>query len=447
MASPEAQKSPLAACAQAPPPLSTAPPVTSATLTQENVERFVQIAKGKAEWEQTVDAIDDPIALQDGYQVRRANRSLAQIGGVEVRNLPGRTCHELLAGRSSPCPGCPLAAEKRPTGPATGEITTDTGSTFVVSLFPLVGRADGWVVRHRDVTQEREALSTAREHERMAAVGRLAAGAAHEINNPLSFLISNMASLGRDLERIDVLAQALRHVLELLDVRADQAALDTLKRFRGSPHLEALEVLGEDGPERIAEALVGANRVAAIVRAMRSLATERVGELSAVDAGDSVDRALRRLGDEQPPLEQHPIEWTSREDLPVCGQPQGLDEALYQVLRNAFQFSAVGAQVTLSAQRSAGNAIIRVQDHGAGIPAKVLDRVFEPFFTTRPPGDGLGLGLTIAYGIVRQHGGRIQVHTVGGAGTCVEISLPLRAASTVAASDGLDPFERDGAAT
>jgi signal transduction histidine kinase len=324
-------------------------------------------------------------------------------------------------------------------------VTIDTGQTFVVSLFPLVGSADGWVVRHRDVTAERANLATAREHERMAAVGRLAAGAAHEINNPLSFLISNMASLGRDLERIDVLAQSLRHVLELLDVKADQAALETLKRFRGSPHFEALQGLGDDGPARIAEALVGANRVAAIVRAMRSLATERVGELTALDAGDSIERALRRLDEEHPRIERHPVEWLSRHELPVLGQPQGLDEAIYQVLRNAFQFSPAGAPVRLSAQSSTGAALIRVEDRGVGIPAQLLERAFEPFFTTRAPGDGLGLGLTIAYGIVRQHGGRIQVRSEDGAGTCVEISLPLRAISDVPSGDGQNQLERDGA--
>jgi signal transduction histidine kinase len=162
---------------------------------------------------------------------------------------------------------------------------------------------------------------------------------------------------------------------------------------------------------------------------MASLATERVGELAPVDAADSVERALRRLGDERPALAPHPVEWVSRHQLPVLGQPQGLDDAIYQVLRNAFQFSPVGAPVRLSAESSAGTAHIRVEDQGSGMPADVLDRAFEPFFTTRPPGDGLGLGLTIAYGVVRQHGGRIQIRSEVGHGTCVDIALPLRAAS------------------
>jgi signal transduction histidine kinase len=313
-----------------------------------------------------------------------------------------------------------------------------------VSLFPLVGSAEGWVVRHRDVTVERAVVAKAREYERMAAVGRLAAGAAHEINNPLSFLISNMASLRQDIERIDVLARGVRRVLELIEANSDAAAIEALERFRDSPHLEALEGLGDDGAERIAEALVGAHRVAGVVRAMGSLATDRVGELTPVDASDSLERALRRIREEHPKIQSHPIEWGSRSQLPVLGQPQGLDDAIYQVLRNAFQFSPAHAPVRLSAESSAGTALIRVEDRGAGISAEALDRVFEPFFTTRAPGDGLGLGLTIAYGVVRQHGGRIQIRSEVGQGTCVDIALPLREVSVV--RGGLETLEGEGSA-
>jgi two-component system, NtrC family, sensor kinase len=399
------------------------------------VDRFVQIARGKVEWEQTVDAIDDPIALQDGYVVRRANRALAQLGGVAVRSLPGRTCHALLAGRETPCPGCPLLAAETEPRDARGEIVTDEGRRFEVSVFPLLGSKDGWVVRHRDVTLERATLAALQEQERMAAVGRLAAGAAHEINNPLSFLISNMTSLGRDIERLDVLSRSLRRVLELADAGGQKPALDALARFRGSPHFEALELLGQDGPDRISEALHGAQRVANIVRALRSLATERVGESCPLDATDSVDRALRRIGEEGNKLEKHPVDWRDRRPLPVLGQPPSLDEAVYQIVKNAFQFSPPGAPIRISTHVDGGLAWLTVQDVGPGAPAELADRVFEPFFTTLPPGEGLGLGLTVAYGIVRQHGGRIQFDSEPGSGTSVRIGLPLHAASEQPALD------------
>ncbi len=392
------------------------------------VRNFVVVARAKKEWEQTVDAIDDPISLQDGFVVRRANRALAVLGEVGLRDVPGRRCHELLAGSPVPCPGCPLAAKGPPGGEARGEVTTHDGRTYEVSVFPLVGSRDGWIARHRDVTLERATAAAFHAQERMAAVGRLAAGAAHEINNPLSFLISNLASLGRDLERLDVLSRAVSRVLDLAEGGAEHGALEALGRFRGSPHLEALRMLAADGPDRISEALLGAQRVAGIVRSLRSLATERIGELAVVDATDALERALRRLHEERG-CEPHPVEWGERHPLPVLGQPQGLDEAFYQVLRNALQFSPEGIPVELSGRPREGVAVLRIHDRGPGIPAEAHERIFEPFFTTRAPGEGLGLGLTIAYGIVRQHGGQIRVECPPSGGTVIEISLPLRPAA------------------
>ena len=390
------------------------------------------MAKGKAEWEQTVDAIDDPIDLQDGFVIRRGNRALAQLGHTTVQKIPGRSCHDLVAGRSTPCPGCPLAADVAPSQATRGEVTTDAGLTFEVSLFPLVGSREGWVVRHRDVTLERAAVASAREHERLAAVGRLAAGAAHEINNPLAFLVSNLASLGRDLERIDALSKSLDRILSLAEGGSGPAALAALLRFRGTPHLEALSALAEDGPDRVAESLVGAQRVAGIVRALRTLATERTGGCAPVDATGSLERAAHRLDAE--PIESRDLEWVAREPLPVLGQPHGLDEAFYQILRNALQFSPKGAAVRLSTTVRGEVGILRIEDQGPGIAADIRDRILEPFFTTHPPGEGLGLGLTIAYGIVRQHGGQLRVSDGEVSGTVIEVILPLRAS---AASEGM----------
>lgn len=418
----------------------SAPVEEAAAPDRQSVDRFVQVARGKVEWEQTVDAIDDPIALQDGFTVRRANRALAQLGGIPVRALPGRTCHSLVAGRATPCPGCPLLDPRQEAEPERGELVTDEGRQLEVTVFPLLGTKDGWVVRHRDVTVERATLASHREQERMAAVGRLAAGAAHEINNPLSFLISNLTSLGRDVQRLDVLARSLARVLALVEQSNEGAALDALERFRGSPHLEALELLGVDGSDRIADALVGAHRVGSIVRALGSLATERVGESCPLDATDSIDRALRRIEEERHQLEHHPVDWRDRRPLPVLGQPPSIDEALYQIVRNAFQFSPAGAPVRISARIESGVAWLVIEDAGPGAPADLADRVFEPFFTTLPPGGGLGLGLTVAYGIVRQHGGQIRFDSRPGKGTSVSVGLPMwtgseRAGGLVQAKD------------
>ncbi len=390
-----------------------------------DVGHFVIVARAKAEWEQTVDAIDDPIALQEGTRIRRGNRALANAGEISVRDLPGRTCHALVAGRSTPCLGCPLA-EGAPVGREQSfEIRTETGRSFSVSLFPLVGTKDGWVVRHRDVTVEREAVARAREQERLAAVGRLAAGAAHEINNPLSFVIANVASLGRDLERIGVVVQTLERALAQLGRGEREGALALLARFQGAPQLRALSALAGDGPQRVAEALEGSQRVAGIVRALRRLADERTGEAAPVDLADCLDRAADRLRAEVAEKDLGPLVH-DRVALPVRGHAQALDEALYHLLHNAWRFGPQGAPLRVGGGISDGKAVLRIEDVGQGMPPEVLTRAFEPFFTTCPPGNGLGLGLTIAYGVVRQHGGEIRIESEPGKGTVVEIRLPVR---------------------
>ncbi|MHB1847115.1 MAG: sensor histidine kinase, partial [Deltaproteobacteria bacterium] len=312
------------------------------TVDPDAIRHFVLIAKGKAEWEQTVDAMEEPVALQDGVSVRRGNRALALAGGVTVQQLPGKSCHELLAGRATPCPGCPLAATTPVDRPQRCEVETADGRTLEVSLSPLVGTHQGLVARHRDVTSERSTLARLREHERLASVGRLAAGAAHEINNPLSFLIANLSSLGRDVDRIGLLVTSFGQVLSLLSAGDRDQALRLLGRFQGAPQVKALEALAQDGPQRVSEALEGAQRVAGIVRALRRLAADRTSEPTPLELKDSVDRALGRLRGELA-LERLTVEWDGPPPaLPIDGQPQALDEAIYHVLHNALDHPPAG---------------------------------------------------------------------------------------------------------
>src|SRR5216683_2624408 len=182
--------------------------------------RTKQIRDAKVEWERTFDAIDEPIALQDGFVIRRANIAYAKEVGLPITEIPGKTCHKIMAGLDSPCAGCPLRSGR--VGELTGEFKMKSRASLLLSGFWMSAEpSDNRVVIHyRDVTKQRALEERLRESERLAALGQLASGAAHEINNPLGFLTSNLQNLQYCLEELRMSAPLSTKALELM--RANQ---------------------------------------------------------------------------------------------------------------------------------------------------------------------------------------------------------------------------------
>jgi signal transduction histidine kinase/putative methionine-R-sulfoxide reductase with GAF domain len=352
-------------------------------LEEKVQERTAQIARAKREWEKTFDAISEPMALLDGFTVRRSNLAYARRAGLPIQSIPGKTCHELLAGRATPCPGCPLVNNE-----GASEIQLKE-STFQVAGFQ-VGDGAERVVHYRDVSHERALENRLRETERLAAVGQLASGAAHEINNPLGFLSSNLQSLRRNLDEL-----------------GEQGV-------KG----EAKELLLEC-EEMVIESLDGARRVAEIVKGLRELSRQEIGGGTHTKVSDCVTRAVRA---ELPADPRVTVDLD--ESLAVRVDPLKLDQVLMQILRNARQAIDAKGRIRIIARRDAALATIRVEDDGAGIAPENVRRVFEPFFTTRGVGKGIGLGLTAAWGIVTRFGGRIDVESVPGRGSAFIVKLP-----------------------
>ncbi|HET9451349.1 MAG TPA: ATP-binding protein [Aggregicoccus sp.] len=374
-------------------------------------ERTAQIAQGKREWERTFDAIDEPIALQDGFVLRRVNLAYARRVGLPIQQVAGSTCHALLAGRDSPCPGCPLLGAS---GQLSAELSFPADTVFALSGFWMEGAGPGRpvVVHYRDVTGEKHLERKLRESERLAALGQLASGAAHEINNPLGFVISNLRSLGGHLEELGSAASGLR--------AAAQARPEELSRALARVDLEEMRLQLREGLEMVSESLEGAMRVAEIVRGLRELSRLQVESTEPTSVDASVGRALRaELGESAHGVR---LELQARGRARVS--PLHLDQALGHVLRNARQAVRPGQQITVRSRDERGSVLLEVEDQGCGIAAEHLHRVFEPFFSTRGVRGGIGLGLTAAYGIVQRHGGSIELRSTPGRGTTVSIRLP-----------------------
>ena len=230
-------------------------------------------------------------------------------------------------------------------------------------------------------------------HERLVATGTLAAGIGHEVNNPLTYIVTN---------------------LELVQ----EAIEATCKVAPSEPLRESLEML--------AEARDGVEHIRKIIHGLRSFSATREGRVT-VSLDDALRIAIEMARHEIRPRAELVLELTPA--APVLGDLGQLAQVIVNVLLNAaqaFQDGDVGRnRITVRIATDArGHAVLEVRDNGPGIAADVLPRVFDPFFTTKPVGQGSGLGLSISHGLVLALGGEITCESAPGAGTTVRISFP-----------------------
>jgi two-component system NtrC family sensor kinase len=386
----------------------------NAGLERKVEERTKQISSAKREWERTFDAISDPIALIEGFTVLRANRAYANRVGIPITQVPGKTCHKLLANRDTPCPSCPLLKGR---GDLAGEVQLGR-STFAFSGYALAedGSDQRVVVHYRDVTLHRQLQDRLRESERMAALGQLASGAAHEINNPLGFLMSNLRSLKATLDDLRPAVKTLTQASELFHGGKRSEAELRLAHFEDAGYTQLID----DGLEMITESLEGARRVGDIVKGLRELSRLEIDAPQPCDVNASVSRVVRTAFGELSEI----VHVELGAAIPAQISPLQLDQALEHIVKNARQALSGNQRVFVTTFNTENEVVIEIRDEGAGIPKENLRRIFEPFFTTRGVGKGIGLGLTAAYGIVRRAAGEIQVESDVGKGSTFRVRLP-----------------------
>jgi len=252
--------------------------------------------------------------------------------------------------------------------------------------------------------------------EKQASLGRLVAGVAHEINNPIQFIHGNMT----------VLAEAFADVLPLLDEQA--AARPGLQVARlDYPYFRA------QVPVLLRDMADGTARIEAIVSDLKSFARRDEGRLDeAVDLVETVRASVRLLHNH---LKRFKVEQELDPDLPrIRGNVTQLQQVVVNVLQNAYQALGAdpGGRIRIRAHREQGGGWVRltVEDNGCGIPAHLQRRIFDPFFTTKQRAMGTGLGLAITEEIVQHHRGRIEVESQVGAGTAFHLVLPVSGSGT-----------------
>jgi two-component system NtrC family sensor kinase len=276
-----------------------------------------------------------------------------------------------------------------------------------------------------DLQKAHEELKTAQSQlvqtEKLAALGQLVAGVAHEINNPLAFVINNIAVLRRDLGELGdllrlyqeaeaTLAEHWPEVFQRIRIVADRIDLDyTLD------NLEGMVVRAGEGLRRIQQ----------IVKDLRDFACLDEGDLKETDLNAGIRSTIHLLQGE---ARRKPL--TLDEALsPLPGvicYPAEINQVVLNLVTNAIDACPAGGKVIVRTCPSPDGVEIHVSDTGKGIDPAIRGKIFDPFFTTKPVGAGRGLGLSISHGIVAEHGGRIEVDSAPGQGAHFTVHLPLQ---------------------
>jgi signal transduction histidine kinase len=263
----------------------------------------------------------------------------------------------------------------------------------------------------------KEMSSQLLQSEKMASIGQLAAGVAHEINNPIGFVKSNLGMLKKYVESLLRLVDEYSHL-------ETAAAPELRQRIEAAKQREDLKFLREDVIDLIDESIDGVGRVRQIVQDLRDFSHPGESEWQSADLHAGLESTLNVAWNE---IKYKAEVVRDYGELPSveCLSSQ-LNQVFLNLLVNAAQAIAERGQITLRTRHEGDWVSVAVSDTGSGMAAEVRDKVFDPFFTTKAIGKGTGLGLSMAYGIIAKHGGRIEVASEPGKGSTFTIWLPVR---------------------
>lgn len=272
--------------------------------------------------------------------------------------------------------------------------------------------------KSREIYCINKAIQSENDHlvqaEKMASIGQLAAGAAHEINNPISFAISNLETLSEYIEKL----QGIKPFVEKLEGKA----LASFERYKKKHNLDFL--LNDINPLLI-ETRDGLTRVKRIVAGLKEFSHQGTGAFSLCDIHALIEGALRVM---MPQTKCKCRIVKNFGDIRLIeGIPEQLSQVFVNLFHNALQAMEGMGTITIQTMMEDNQIVIRVTDTGCGIEPDIISSIFTPFFTTKPIGVGTGLGLSVTYGIINRHKGSISVENSNKNGTTFRINLPIDA--------------------
>ena len=259
--------------------------------------------------------------------------------------------------------------------------------------------------------------------EKMASVGQLAAGVAHEINNPVGFVSSNISTLSDYIATYQVIFSQIERILKETDNPKRDIAISDLGNMLEN---QDMDFINEDITDLLNDSRDGLQRVAEIVKGLKLFSRVDSDEMQLHNLNDCVRTTLAMVNNQLKYVCTVDKELGNIPDIPMnVGK---ISQVITNLLINAGQaIESTGkqGQVTITTRKVDNTVELRVEDTGCGIPPSHLDKLFNPFFTTKPEGQGTGLGLSISFGIAQEHGGTLCATSEEGKGSCFILSLPI----------------------
>jgi signal transduction histidine kinase len=275
-----------------------------------------------------------------------------------------------------------------------------------------------------ELTALNEQLSMAQaqllQSEKLASIGQLAAGVAHEINNPISFVFSNFGTLQT------YVASLLRVLARYEAAEPFIADADVARGIADLREQVDLAFLQEDVLALMAESRDGIERVRKIVQDLKDFSrVDAHQQWQWADLHQGIDSTLNIVNNEVKYKADVVKEYGTIPEVECL--PSQINQVIMNIVVNGAQaIEGPRGRITIRTGESGGNVWIEIADNGCGIPQAIQSRIFDPFFTTKPIGTGTGLGLSLSYGIIQKHRGRIDMQSEEGVGTTFRIELPIR---------------------
>ncbi len=393
----------------------------------------------KIDWKEALDCTDDVMFLTDlnGY-IQQCNKKLIEMTGMDKEQILGEKWENLFL---------KTGFNEELHEPNHIEIVHDSEERFHLNLRPVKSSDNveyGYIIYMHNVTKLRRAREKFQEtnqklkeayiklrkawlhilqQEKMASIGQLAAGIAHEINNPIAYVISNLNSLAAYTDKIiKFLNEQLKVIEKITGFDIDECN-KMINGINEKKHKYKIDFILEDIKSLVQESVIGSNKIKKIVQDLKDFSYIDQEQYKPADLNKGLDNTINILRNE---LKHKVILKKDYKNIPLTNcNPGQLNQVFMNIILNAVQSIKDKGEIIVKTRHIKSDIIISISDTGCGIKKNDLNRLFEPFFSTKDVGSGTGLGLSTSFEIVKNHNGEINVKSEVDKGTMFIIKIPV----------------------